>query len=47
MELPFIVYGSPYSVSSFIDPTKLAVLGFPIGQRSNALHLRKEVLVQI
>jgi len=47
MELPFIVYGPPYSVSSFTDPTKLAVLDFPLGQCSNALHLTKEALVQI
>ena len=47
MKLPFIVYGPPYSDSSFTDPTKLAVLSFPLGQCSNALHLRKEALVQI
>lgn len=47
MELPFIVYSPPYSVSSFTDPTKLAVLGFSLGQCLNALHLRKKALVPI
>jgi len=43
----YCLWPPSYSVSSFNDQTKLAMLGFPLGQNSNALHLRKEALVQI